>query len=62
MTGWRLGWLVVPEHYIPVIERLAQNLFLAPSTPAQYAALAAFDDDSLAIMVERRLELQQRRD
>ncbi len=62
MTGWRLGWMVVPEHYIPVIERLAQNLFLAPTTPSQYGALAAFDDDSLAIMEARRLELQQRRD
>lgn len=61
MTGWRLGWMVVPEHYIPAIERLAQNLFLAPPTPSQYAALAAFDDDSLAIMEERRLELEQRR-
>ncbi len=62
MTGWRLGWMVVPEYYIPVIERLAQNLFLAPSTPAQYGALAAFGEDSLAIMEARRLELQQRRD
>ena len=62
MTGWRLGWMVVPEHYIPAIERLAQNLFLAPTTPSQYGALAAFDDDSLAIMEARRLELQQRRD
>jgi len=62
MTGWRLGWMVVPEYYIPVIERLAQNLFLAPSTPSQYGALAAFSEDSLAIMEERRLELQQRRD
>lgn len=62
MTGWRLGWMVVPEHYIPVVERLAQNLFLAPTTPSQYAALAAFNDDSLAIMEERRLEMQKRRD
>lgn len=62
MTGWRLGWMVVPEHYIPVIERLAQNLFLAPTTPSQYAALAAFDDGSLAIMEERRVEMQKRRD
>jgi aspartate/methionine/tyrosine aminotransferase len=62
MTGWRLGWMVVPEHYIPVVERLAQNLFLAPATPSQYGALAAFGEDSLAIMEERRLELQQRRD
>jgi aspartate/methionine/tyrosine aminotransferase len=62
MTGWRLGWMVVPDYYIPVIERLAQNLFLAPSTPAQYGALAAFSEDSLTIMEKRRLELQQRRD
>lgn len=62
MTGWRLGWMVVPEHYIPVIERLAQNLFLAPTTPSQYAALAAFDNESLAIMEDRRKEMQQRRD
>lgn len=62
MTGWRLGWMVVPEYYIPVIERLAQNLFLAPPTPAQYGAMAAFSEDSLAIMEARRLELQQRRD
>lgn len=60
MTGWRLGWMVVPEHYMPVIERLAQNLFLAPATPSQYAALAAFDEDSLAIMESRRVEMQQR--
>lgn len=62
MTGWRLGWMVVPEYYIPVIERLAQNLFLAPPTPSQYGALAAFSEDSLTIMEGRRLELQQRRD
>jgi len=62
MTGWRLGWMVVPEYYIPVIERLAQNLFLAPATPSQYGALAAFSKDSLTIMETRRVELQQRRD
>ncbi|MBL4881463.1 MAG: pyridoxal phosphate-dependent aminotransferase [Oleispira sp.] len=62
MTGWRLGWMVVPEHYIGVIERLAQNLFLAPATPSQYGALAAFSEDSLTIMEARRVELQQRRD
>ena len=42
MTGWRLGWLVVPERFMRDIEKLAQNLFIAPSTPAQYAAMAAF--------------------
>ena len=48
MTGWRLGWMVAPQNYIPAIDRLAQNLFLAASTPAQYAALAAFKPDTIA--------------
>lgn len=62
MTGWRLGWLVVPEGYVRAVEKLAQNLFIAPSTPAQYAALAAFTDDNLAILEARRGEFQRRRD
>lgn len=48
MTGWRLGWCVVPENMTPVIERLAQNLFICPSTLAQHAALACFTPASLA--------------
>jgi aspartate/methionine/tyrosine aminotransferase len=47
MTGWRLGWLVVPEALVPVVERLAQNLFICPSTIAQHAALACFEADSM---------------
>ncbi len=43
MTGWRLGWMVMPEKLIRQIERLAQNFFICPSAPAQYAAVAAFD-------------------
>jgi aspartate/methionine/tyrosine aminotransferase len=62
MTGWRLGWLVAPAGYVPLIDRLAQNIFLAPSTPAQHAALAAFGDATLEILEERRGILQQRRD
>lgn len=62
MTGWRLGWMVVPEHYVEPINRLAQNLFLAPSTPAQWGAMAAFDEQTLAIVKERVAELKQRRD
>ncbi len=62
MTGWRLGWLIAPEAYIEPIERLAQNIFLAASTPAQYAALAAFQPDTLAILEARRAEFEQRRD
>ncbi len=62
MTGWRLGWLVVPEGYEREVEKLAQNLFLAPSTVAQHAALAAFRDDTRAILEERRAAFQARRD
>ena len=62
MTGWRLGWLVVPDALVPVIERLAQNLFICPSSVAQHAALACFEDDSLAIYEERRGAFKARRD
>jgi aspartate/methionine/tyrosine aminotransferase len=62
MTGWRLGWMVAPEWAMNGIERLAQNLFLAPPTPAQYAALAAFTTETQAILESRRLELKARRD
>jgi aspartate/methionine/tyrosine aminotransferase len=62
MTGWRVGWLIAPEHFIPAIDRLAQNIFLATSTPAQYAALACFDPATIAILEERRHEFRARRD
>ena len=62
MTGWRLGWLVVPEDYIDAVDRLAQNVFLAASTPAQWAALAAFEPATLTILEQRRQEFERRRD
>ncbi len=62
MTGWRLGWLVVPEALVPVIERLAQNLFICPSTVAQHAALACFEDESIAEYERRRAAFRARRD
>ena len=62
MTGWRLGWMVVPDVLVPVMERLAQNLFICPSSIAQHAALACFEPDSLAIYEERREAFKQRRD
>ena len=43
MTGWRLGWMVVPEDHIRTVERLAQNLFICPPHASQIAALAALD-------------------
>jgi aspartate/methionine/tyrosine aminotransferase len=62
MTGWRLGWLVVPEALVPVMERLAQNLFICASTVAQHAALACFEAESLATYEQRRAEFKARRD
>ena len=62
MTGWRLGWLVVPEQYESVMDRLAQNLFLASSTVSQYAALAAFSKNTLELLEQRRQIFEQRRD
>jgi aspartate/methionine/tyrosine aminotransferase len=62
MTGWRLGWLVAPEEYVDGIERLAQNIFIAAATPAQYAALHAFDPDVLAELEHRREIFRERRD
>jgi aspartate/methionine/tyrosine aminotransferase len=62
MTGWRLGWLVVPEVLVPGIERLAQNLFICPSTVSQHAALACFEADSLAEYERRRAQFKARRD
>jgi aspartate/methionine/tyrosine aminotransferase len=62
MTGWRLGWMVLPEALVPVVERLAQNLFICPSTVAQHAALACFEAESLAQYELRRAQFQARRD
>ena len=62
MTGWRLGWLVAPERFVPEIERLAQNVYLAAPTPAQHAALAAFEPATLALLEAGRAEFRRRRD
>ena len=62
MTGWRLGWMVVPEPYVRDVEKLAQNLTLCPSTPAQHGALAAFAPETIAILENRRAEFRRRRD
>ena len=62
MTGWRLGWMVVPEALVTALERLAQNLYICPSTVAQQAALACFEPESLRVFEARRAEFQARRD
>jgi aspartate/methionine/tyrosine aminotransferase len=62
MTGWRLGWLVLPEAMVGPVERLAQNLFICASTIAQHAALACFEPESIAEYERRRGEFKRRRD
>ncbi|MES2634651.1 MAG: pyridoxal phosphate-dependent aminotransferase [Pseudomonadota bacterium] len=62
MTGWRLGWIVAPEEVALGIEKLAQNLYICPSTIAQHAALACFEPESLAEYERRRAEFKARRD
>jgi aspartate/methionine/tyrosine aminotransferase len=62
MTGWRLGWLVLPESLVAPVEKLAQNLFICASTIAQHAALACFEPDTIAEYERRRAEFRKRRD
>lgn len=62
MTGWRIGWLIAPEEFIEPVEKLAQNIFIATSSDAQHAALAAFDASTLAELETRRREFEIRRD
>lgn len=59
MTGWRIGWMVVPQDHVRTLERLAQNLFICPSHASQVAALAALECDAelqcnLAVYAENR--------
>jgi aspartate/methionine/tyrosine aminotransferase len=61
MTGWRLGWAVVPDALIPALERLAQNYYICAPTPAQMAALACFTPESIAVCEARRQEFAERR-
>jgi aspartate/methionine/tyrosine aminotransferase len=62
MTGWRLGWLVVPEALAPKIEKLAQNFFICASSIAQHAGVACFTPESIAIYEARKAEFKRRRD
>jgi aspartate/methionine/tyrosine aminotransferase len=62
MTGWRLGWLVVPEPLVPQFEKLAQNLFICASSIAQHAGVACFAPESIALYEERKEEFKRRRD
>ncbi len=62
MTGWRLGWLIVPPGYESAVSKLAQNLYLSAPTIAQYAAVRAFQPDVLALLETRKSVLETRRD
>ena len=62
MTGWRLGWMVLPQELVAPVEKLAQNLYICPSTLAQRAALACFEPASIAEYESRRAEFRRRRD
>jgi aspartate/methionine/tyrosine aminotransferase len=61
MTGWRLGWAVVPQALVPAMERLAQNYYICASTPAQIAALQCFTPESIAVCEARKREFAERR-
>jgi len=62
MTGWRLGWVVLPETAVRSFEKLAQHFYISPPAAAQHAAIAAFSADSLKILEDRRGEFSRRRD
>lgn len=61
MTGWRLGWIVVPDGAVETLNRLAQNLYIAAPTLSQYAACAAFDPGTAPLLEVRRQAFDQRR-
>ncbi|HZQ71325.1 MAG TPA: aminotransferase class I/II-fold pyridoxal phosphate-dependent enzyme [Burkholderiales bacterium] len=62
MTGWRLGWVVLPQEATRSFEKLAQHFYISAPSPAQYAAVAAFSAESLQVLEERRREFGRRRD
>lgn len=62
MTGWRVGWMVLPEMLVERATVLAQNLFISASTPAQFAALRAFDSDVIEQLEVQRHVFRERRD
>ncbi len=62
MTGWRLGWMVVPPDHVRIIERLAQNMFICPSHAAQVAALGALSPDGRAELDQHREVYARNRD
>ncbi len=62
MTGWRLGWMIVPEDMVAPVEKIAASLAICAPTLAQHAALACFSADALRTFEHRREAFKQRRD
>lgn len=62
MTGWRLGWLIVPPELVAPIEKLASSLMICPPTLAQHGALACFEPQTLELLEHRREAFRTRRD
>lgn len=62
MTGWRLGWLIVPDSAVAAVERLASSIAICAPSLAQHAALACFEPATMEIYEERRLAFKARRD
>jgi len=62
MTGWRLGWVVLPAARMRDFEKLAQHFFICAPSAAQYAALEAFGPETRAVLESRRAEFERRRD
>ena len=62
MTGWRLGWAVMPEGYVEHFEKLAQNLYISNSDVAQRAALSAFDPETIEEAEKNRSRYKAQRD
>lgn len=62
MTGWRLGWLIVPDHLVAPIDKLASSLSICAPTLAQHAAMACFEPQTMALFEQRRQAFKTRRD
>lgn len=62
MTGWRLGWMIVPEDMVAPVEKIAASLAICAPTLAQHAALACFTEQAMKTFEHRREAFKQRRD
>lgn len=62
MTGWRLGWMILPKHIRPAVEKIAASLAICAPALAQHAALACFEPEAMEIYEQRRLAFKARRD